>query len=73
MRKHQKWAVGFALYAVVAIVTFGHAAAAAERADVVRYQQCVEREEVCIQGIPGINGFMAAVFWPFYWSWEAFK
>lgn len=73
MTSERKFTIGAVVYALVAVVTFGHAAAAAERAEIAAYEQCLKTDEICLQGIPGMNGFMAATFWPFYWSWEAFE
>ena len=52
-------AVCVGLYAIIAVVTFGHAAANAR-----------QNEFVSEQAMTGIVGGM---FWPLYWSWEAFE
>ncbi|RIA37507.1 hypothetical protein DFR49_3392 [Hephaestia caeni] len=54
-----------ALYACIAIVTFGHAAAnhACDRSPYA--PNCA--------GQASINAFVAAAVWPLYWSWEAWS
>lgn len=80
----QRCAIGLAaLYAVVGIVTFGHAGASAEKVEEIDYQQCradrrayldrygVEPDSFCLRNdIYGLTAAMAATFWPFYWSWD---
>lgn len=53
-------------YAAMAIATFGHAAAARD----VEYAAC-EQKRWCGLNDGGLRGFVAGVFWPLYWSWEA--
>jgi hypothetical protein len=54
-----------AIYAAVAIVTFGRAAANAE---------CIYvRAEAGCSNDKAAKGFMAAAIWPLYWSWEAWS
>lgn len=67
-----------ALYAIGAVVTFGHAAAAAEHKAQADYATCLrvaEHPQLCFrdEAGPGASGMMAAVLWPFYLSWEAWS
>ncbi len=65
-----------AAYLVVAITTFGHSASRGERWRDVNCQTLTDRVNS-----PGISCYrnpaeaaaFAAVFWPLYWSWEAFS
>lgn len=64
-----------ALYLVVAIVTFGHAASARYGTVHDEYIECMrEPDKICFRDntTPTIAGLSAAIFWPFYWSWVAF-
>lgn len=65
--------IALGAYLAAAVVTFGHAAAEAERLEVIEYQACLRRDGACFRGAPGLNGFWAAALWPLYWSWEAFE
>lgn len=49
-----------AAYIVVGVLTFGHSAAR---------QAVCEQADICSVGRP----FFASVFWPLYWSWEAWS
>lgn len=63
-------------YLVVAVITFGHAAANSEREADANYAQCMadERQQVCLRSIdPPFAGIMAGALWPLYWSWEAWS
>lgn len=68
-----------ALYGVIAIATFGHAAASGERRDDAEYAECRQRQIaddriICLRGAGApLGGLFAAVVWPFYWSWEAWS
>lgn len=52
------------LCALVGIVTFGHSAARSTLGD-TPMASAVERRAA--------DGVMAGMFWPLYWSWEAFE
>ena len=51
-------------YAVVAVITFGHAAS--------NTNHCL-RQIRCGTLAEAILGAYAGVFWPLYWSWEAWS
>ncbi len=51
------------IYILVAILTFGHAAANAS----------VTPEHFDPSGDRTATGVMAGLFWPLYWSWEMFE
>lgn len=55
-----RWKLALAAYALIAAVTFGHSAAR---------QTLCDQTEPCAYGRP----LFAAVFWPLYWSWEAWS
>lgn len=56
------WSAG--IYLVMAVVTFGHAAA--------HHPPCIETErKYCPEDGKALAGMGAAILWPFYWSWEA--
>ena len=59
-----------AIYLSVGIITFGKVASTpiACRDDVTG-----EWTDLCPSRLKSANGFAAAVFWPFYWSWEAWS
>lgn len=61
-----------AAYALVALVTFGHAAAASDKSIDQELAQCeAARKEYCYNGrIAGLEGALSALVWPLYWSWE---
>ncbi len=68
------------LYAAFAIMTFGHAAAFAQRAEDARMRACearvaVKRDGVCWESGERVvmSGFMGGALWPLYWSWEAWS
>lgn len=68
MRWYWKAAIGF--YAVIAIVTFGHAA---EHAD-SEHRMCRQQtNQYCGVRDGFVKGTIAAVMWPLYWSWEAWS
>jgi hypothetical protein len=50
-------------YALCAVLTFGHAAANTECTR-DRVQECTEEA--------ALNGALAGLVWPLYWSWVAF-
>ena len=52
------------IYILVAILTFGHSAARSTLGD-TPMASAVERRAA--------DGMMAGIFWPLYWSWEAFE
>lgn len=63
------------LYALVAVVTFGHAAAYGEAWS---NQHCMSKEarETMVtdcMSVPWVSGLGAAALWPLYWSWEAWS
>jgi hypothetical protein len=61
------------LYAVAAIITFGHAATNGERERLARCAAnrhsfaCYSKEE------PVLGGILAGLMWPLYLSWEAWS
>jgi hypothetical protein len=58
------------LYAFMAVLTFGHSAAASDRyraACLLEYKLAF-----CPNNAP-IAGLMSAALWPLYWSWEAWS
>lgn len=76
MSVERKIAISGGLYALAAIITFGHAAASAERTGHADYQQCLsQHKEVCWRddAKPSMVGMMGAMLWPLYWSWEAWS
>lgn len=78
MTKRDVIFAGSLIYAVMAVVTFGRAAAEYQRG-LDRY--CVasvpvaERRRECSDDgeTPVSSGSFAGIFWPLYWSWEAFS
>ncbi len=73
-----KWKLVFSAYAVIAVATFGHAAASRDRADQAEYRECLRRAErvnmTCFNNrYGGLVGLLAAPLWPLYWSWEAWS
>lgn len=53
-------------YVLIAIFTFGHAAAHSPK--------CVETDRhICAGNDQALAGMVAAFAWPFYWSWEAWS
>ena len=60
-------------YAAIGILSFGHAAAHAQRDEAAceerRLTQPVEVREICLYE-PTFSGGAAALLWPLYWSWE---
>lgn len=57
----------FAAYALIGIITFGHAAANTTAPECEIF--CItSREEKAV-----IGGMGAAIMWPLYWSWEVFE
>lgn len=48
------------LYAVIALVTFGYAAANVPES-CAKFPECA-----------ALTGIFSGVLWPFYWSWEFF-
>lgn len=69
-----RWKLAAAVYAFVAIVTFGHAAAREEAQTIEHAAQCrAEERSYCANLDPEMHGFAAGVFdaalWPLYWSW----
>lgn len=76
MTSKQTLAIAGAIYALGAIATFGHAAAASQRQELADYQQCLARKnDYCWRddAMPGMNGTLGAMLWPLYWSWEAWS
>lgn len=73
-RQRRFWiAIGLA-YGLVAVVTFGHAAAAGDRASAADLARCrANRNNVCVPDpVQGpLGGLLAAALWSLYWSWEA--
>lgn len=65
------------LYALIGILTFGHASASRQAADIVEFRTCrTNPKALCFEPISaeaGIVGIIAAPLWPFYWSWIAFE
>lgn len=68
------WLWAAVIYAVIAVVTFGHSAAASTR----DHAACEAKQDK--EGRPwcGLNnaplfGVSSAVLWPLYWSWEAWS
>jgi hypothetical protein len=60
----RKAIVAGVIYGIAAIITFGHGAANTGT-------RCLKDEAVCNANLDApMNGMMAGVFWPFYWSWE---
>lgn len=65
-----------AAYLAVGIVTFGHAAAHAERRGNADYAACLARKAIKDEPCwidtarPSAVGMTAALTWPLYWSWE---
>lgn len=66
-----------ALYFGLAIITFGHAAAQSERRINAEVAKCEQRTPNALcwdsPATPGASGVLAAMLWPLYWSWEAWK
>jgi hypothetical protein len=68
-------------YAAVAVVTFGHSAAHREPIEQLEQAKCEARIAAGLEGYcfdnstesAGMNGFVAALVWPLYWSWEAWS
>jgi hypothetical protein len=63
------------LCAVIALVTFGHSAAGQTEWHEAHCQTAAQREEMlsnCVSITPVTAG-VAALLWPFYWSWEAWS
>lgn len=65
-------ALGIAAYLVVALYTFGHAAAASDRYAARDRAICLERTgDVCAAiDLPAVPALIGAALWPLYWSWE---
>ena len=66
------WSPVIVFYVIIAIFTFGHAAAGTQRWQDTHCQTAEARiasNERCYSG-PAVNGVFAGVFWPLYWSWE---
>lgn len=63
-----------ALYGAMAVITFGHAAAANQRQQKIEHTQCLYetgKRGNCIElDNAGLAGLFGAVLWPLYWSWE---
>ncbi len=62
------------LYLAVGVLSFGHSAA---RGDLFYADHCVTQQMRlddgrCQELISG-NAFFAGVFWPIYWTWEAWS
>ncbi|NBW09740.1 MAG: hypothetical protein EBR82_17125 [Caulobacteraceae bacterium] len=70
--------IAAALYAAIAIATFGHAASKSEKAVNADYAECLRnppKTGICWRddSRPVGVGSFAAVFWPLYWSWVAWQ
>jgi hypothetical protein len=64
-----------ALYLTVAVVTFGHSAAHAERFNTAHCATLEQRIAVgadCYRPAT-MSGIAAGILWPLYWSWEAWS
>lgn len=64
-----------ALYAIGSVVTFGYAAAAADRWQIAHCATPAERLNAggtSCYSAPSSKAIPAAFAWPLYWSWEAF-
>lgn len=73
--RNRLW-IGLAgLYALAAVITFGHAAAQAQVRYDREYLECAaDQKASCFRDrIAGMDGFFAALGWPLYWSWEAWS
>lgn len=63
-----------AAYALVGVATFGHCAGQIYRQDQAEYAACrAKPDAVCFRTpeLAPVSGVVAGVFWPLYWSWEA--
>lgn len=56
-------------YIVAAILTFGHAAS---NAPATRVNTFTGVEEVTDSEFRALDGMLAGIMWPLYWSWTAF-
>lgn len=63
--------IGLIFYVGIGIVTFGNSAAYNDKwyAENCNSVQKRIEQEACYGG-SAVPGFVAAVFWPFYWSWK---
>lgn len=63
-------------YAIIAVITFGHAASGAAVREDAEYNECNNdpRYTMCFRNdaAPVAKGIAAAAIWPLYWSWEVF-
>lgn len=64
-----------ALYVLIGIVTFGHAAASWNKSEEAEYRECLSQNaDNCFnQKLGMLSGMMGGMFWPLYWSWEAWS
>ena len=62
MSRERAFTIGALVYAVAAIITFGHAAQTAS----------MRHPDWSADVIIG-SGVIGAAFWPLYWSWEAWS
>ena len=60
--------VALAAWAAMALFTFGHSASQ-PKVCLVKTEPSFEWEK-CRNGPLAVDGFLSAVFWPLYWSWE---
>ena len=72
--------IGAALYAAMAVITFGHSTAARQKVNAAEYANCLSVKAVVPQhqcwddpAIAPMGGIVAGAFWPLYWSWEVFS
>jgi len=58
------------VYLAIGIVTFGKVAST----PIVCIDAVTDKwTDLCPSRLRSVNGFAAAVFWPLYWSWEAWS
>lgn len=66
-----RFAIGAIAYAAIAVATFGRCAAENHQAAV---SVCQRDRALCLRlRPPAIDGVAAGIFWPLYWSWEAWQ
>lgn len=61
-----RWNTAVALWAAIALFTFGHSATQPKVCPTYGREHWVRCESPQI----AFEAFMAAAFWPLYWSWE---
>lgn len=61
--------LAIALYAAVAMVTFGHSTAQPKQCWALDHGKWVE----CSSFEVGVDGLTSAALWPLYWSWVAWE